>query len=153
MLNVGDKAPDFKIPNQDGKELSLKDFAGKTVVLYFYPKDDTPGCTTEACEFRDSNAEFEKLDAVILGVSKDGKKSHKKFRDKHELPFHLLSDTELDIHNKYGTWVEKKMYGKTYMGTQRATFVIDGGGTVRHVFPKVKPKGHAAEVKATIEQL
>ena len=153
MLEAGDKAPDFSVPNQDGTQVSLKEFAGKPVVLYFYPKDDTPGCTTEACEFRDSFPDFEKMDAVILGVSKDGEKSHAKFRDKYDLPFHLLSDEELDIHKKFGTWGERKMYGKTYMGTQRATFVIDGKGVIRHVFPKVKPKGHAAEVKAAIEQL
>jgi peroxiredoxin Q/BCP len=153
MIERGKKAPGFSVQNQDGDTVSLDDFAGKNIVLYFYPKDDTPGCTTEACEFRDSHSELKDLDAVVLGVSKDSIKSHAKFRDKYELPFHLLSDTELDIHNKYGTWVEKKMYGKKYMGTQRATFVIDSKGVVRHVFPNVKPKGHVEQVREALASL
>jgi peroxiredoxin Q/BCP len=153
MLEKGKKAPGFSVQNQDGDTVSLGDFAGRNVVLYFYPKDDTPGCTTEACEFRDNHSQFKDLDAVVLGVSKDSVKSHAKFRDKYELPFHLLSDTELDIHNKYGTWVEKKMYGKAYMGTQRATFVIDKNGVVRHVFPNVKPKGHADQVREALASM
>lgn len=153
MIEAGSKAPDFAVPNQDGETISLSDFTGKKIVLYFYPKDDTSGCTTEACGFRDSYDDLLSLDTVVLGVSKDSEKSHTKFRQKYDLPFHLLADTELDIHNKYGTWVEKKMYGRAYMGTQRATFVIDKAGEVRHVFPNVKPKTHAEEVKKVLESL
>ena len=153
MLEAGKKAPDFSLPNQDVETVSLSDFAGKKVVLYFYPKDNTPGCTTEACEFRDSHSVFEKLDAVVLGVSSDSVKSHAKFRDKYELPFHLLADTEKKVHKAFGTWVEKKMYGKVYFGTQRATFVIDGEGIIRHVFPNVKPTGHAEEVEGVLATL
>lgn len=153
MIEAGNRAPDFAVPNQEGEMIRLSDFKGKNVVLYFYPKDDTPGCTTEACSFRDSYDDLAGLDAIVLGVSKDNEKSHAKFRKKYDLPFHLLADTELDIHNKYGTWVEKKMYGRTYMGSQRATFVIDGAGVVRHVFPKVKPKGHAEEVLKVLETI
>jgi len=150
MLETGMKAPDFSLPNQDGETVNLSDFGGKKVVLYFYPKDDTPGCTTEACEFRDNSADFEKINAVVLGVSSDSVKSHSGFRDKYSLPFHLLADTEKQVHKAFGTWVEKKMYGRIYFGTQRATFVIDGEGIIRHVFPKVKPKGHSEEVKSVL---
>ncbi|HUX07046.1 MAG TPA: thioredoxin-dependent thiol peroxidase [Acidobacteriota bacterium] len=150
MLETGMKAPDFSLPNQDGETVNLSDFGGKKVVLYFYPKDDTPGCTTEACEFRDNSADFERIDAVVLGVSSDSVKSHSGFRDKYSLPFHLLADTEKQVHKAFGTWVEKKMYGRAYFGTQRATFVIDGEGIIRHVFPKVKPKGHSEEVKSVL---
>ena len=150
MLETGMKAPDFSLPNQDGETVNLSDFGGKKVVLYFYPKDDTPGCTTEACEFRDNITDFENIDAVVLGVSSDSVKSHSRFRDKYSLPFHLLADTEKQVQKAFGTWVEKKMYGRIYFGTQRATFVIDGEGIIRHVFPKVKPKGHSEEVKSVL---
>ena len=153
MLEVGAKAPDFSISNQDGEEISLSNYKGQTVVLYFYPKDSTPGWTTEACEFRDAHEEYKKMNAVVLGVSKDSEKSHTKFRAKNNLPFHLLADVEKEVHQLYGTWVEKKMYGKTYMGTQRATFVIDTEGIIQEVFPKVKPKGHAEQVREVIEKL
>lgn len=153
MVEAGKKAPDFKIPNQDGEAVSLSDYRGRNVVVYFYPKDNTSGCTTEACEFRDRYEDFRKLDAVVLGISADSVKSHTKFRDKLDLPFHLLADTEKAAHEAYGVWVEKKMYGKTYWGTQRATFVVDRDGVVRHVFPKVKPQGHAEEVKQVLSQL
>lgn len=153
MLEAGTKAPGFSVENQDGEKVSLSRFSGKNVVLYFYPKDDTPGCTTEACGFRDGMEALSALDAVVLGVSKDSAASHAKFIAKHNLNFDLLADTELDIHNKYGTWGEKKMYGKTYMGTTRATFIIDGEGVIRRVFPKVKPKNHAEEVRNALEEL
>ena len=153
MIDVGMKAPDFTLPNQDGELISLSDHRGRFVVLYFYPKDDTPGCTTEACEFRDYFTDFRDLDAVVLGISSDSRESHKKFKSKYQLPFHLLADTEKKVHEAYCTWVEKKMYGKTYWGTQRSTFIIDGEGIVVHVFPKVKPKGHAQEVKSVLESL
>lgn len=153
MIEAGSRAPDFAVPNQDGETIRLSDFTGKKVVLYFYPKDDTSGCTIEACGFRDNYDGLTALNAVVLGVSKDSEKSHIKFRQKYDLPFHLLADTELAIHNLYGTWVEKKMYGRAYMGTQRTTFVIDESGVVRHVFPDVKPKSHAEEVKKVLETL
>ena len=122
-------------------------------MLYFYPKDDTPGCTVEACELRDAFPRFSKSNAVILGVSPDNVASHQKFKRKFELPFTLLADTDHAIAERYGVWVEKSMYGKQYMGVQRATFIIDAEGTVAKVFPKVKPEGHAAEVEAEIKQL
>lgn len=153
MVDVGSLAPDFSLPNHDGEMISLSDYRGNFVVLYFYPKDNTPGCTTEACEFRDSITELKDLEAVVLGLSSDSVESHKKFRAKHKLPFQLLADTEQEVHHAYGTWVQKKMYGKTYWGTQRATFIIDKEGIVRHVFPKVKPKGHAEEVRQSLEKL
>jgi peroxiredoxin Q/BCP len=153
MLKTGDRAPDFTLQNQDDEEVSLSDFRGRNVVLYFYPKDNTSGCTTEACEFRDDYADFKSLDAVVLGVSSDSVASHARFRDKLELPFHLLADTDKTLHEAFGTWVEKKMYGRTYFGTQRSTFVIDGEGIIRHVFPKVTPKGHAGEVKEALRSL
>ena len=153
MLKEGDSAPDFTVNDQDGNQVSLSEFSGKNVILYFYPKDNTPGCTTEACDFRDRKDDFESLNAVIIGVSKDSEKSHVKFRDKFDLPFILLADTEKDVHEKYGTWVEKKMYGKTYMGTQRATFIIDKGGKIAKVYPKVKVKGHVEQVREDLAAL
>jgi peroxiredoxin Q/BCP len=145
-LKVGNKAPAFTLPNQDGKKVSLKDFLGKKVVLYFYPKDNTPGCTKEACDFRDTFPKFEKSNAVILGVSPDTPESHKKFIEKHNLNFTLLSDTEKKVLEKYGVWKEKSMYGRKYMGVERTTVIIDENGRIEKIFPKVKVKGHAEEV-------
>lgn len=151
MIEEGKKAPAFTLPDSDGNKVSLKDFKGKKVVLYFYPKDNTSGCTKEACSFRDNLPDFRKLDAVILGVSPDSQKSHQKFRDKYELPFTLLSDEDKTVLEKYGVWQEKKMYGKSYMGVVRTTYVIDEGGKIIKVFPKVKVDGHTEEVLKVIE--
>jgi peroxiredoxin Q/BCP len=150
MIKAGDKAPAFSLPADDGSTISLAGFAGRTVVLYFYPKDDTSGCTTQACEFRDSWAAVQRKGAVVLGVSPDGVKSHVKFKDKYALPFPLLADEDHAVAEAYGVWGEKSMYGRRYMGINRTTFIIDGAGTVRTVFEKVKPKGHAAEVLAAL---
>ena len=146
MLNEGDKAPDFKANDQDGNEVSLSGFKGKKVVLYFYPKDDTPGCTKQACSLRDGFPALKEAGITILGVSVDDEKSHRKFIDKYDLPFTLLADTEKDIVNKYGVWGEKNMYGRKYMGTNRTTFLIDEAGTIRKIFKKVKVSEHADEV-------
>jgi thioredoxin-dependent peroxiredoxin len=146
-------APDFTVATDEGKDLRLSSLRGQNVVLYFYPKDDTPGCTVEACELRDAFPRFSKSKAVILGVSPDSVASHQKFKKKFELPFTLLADKDHAIAEAYGVWVEKSMYGKKYMGVQRATFVIDKKGSVAKVFPKVKPEGHAAEVEAELKQL
>lgn len=151
-LAVGDKAPDFTLPGDGGKTISLKDLKGKNVVLYFYPKDDTPGCTIEAKDFRDHLKEFEKLNTVILGASKDSVDSHEKFRAKYCLPFPLLSDTGT-LCEDYGVWGEKSMYGKTYMGIERATFLIDGGGVIRNVWRKVKVDGHVKEVLEAVKSI
>lgn len=153
MLKEGDTAPDFAANDQDGSKVTLSRFRGKNVVLYFYPKDNTPGCTTEACDFRDNHDDIGALNAVVLGVSKDSEKSHIKFREKFSLPFILLADIDLAIHQKYGTWVEKKMYGKTYMGTQRATFIVGADGLIKKVYPKVSVKGHVDEIKADLAEL
>jgi thioredoxin-dependent peroxiredoxin len=142
MIGVGDQAPDFALKNQDGETVKLSDFAGKTVVLYFYPKADTPGCTTQACGIRDRGGEYEAAGAVVLGVSPDEPKALKKFADKYDLPFTLLSDDGHKLADAYGVWAEKSMYGRKYWGNLRATFVIDGGGRISHVFPKVSPKTH-----------
>lgn len=146
MLAVGDKAPDFTAVDEHGKKVSLKDFRGKTVVLYFYPKDDTTGCTAEACDFRDNFASFRKAGAVILGVSPDGVPSHAKFKKKYALPFTLVSDESKDILKAYGVWQEKSMYGRKYMGVVRTTFVIDPKGKIAAVFEKVKVTSHADAV-------
>jgi len=146
-LSVGDKAPLFSLPASNGEIISLKDFQGKnTVVLYFYPKDDTPGCTVEACEFRDDVKSFTKHKAIVLGVSPDSVASHDKFIKKFNLPFLLLSDETKQTCQDYGVWIEKSMYGRKYMGVARTTFVIDKNGTIVEKFCKVKPVGHAAEV-------
>ena len=142
MVNEGDEAPDFTLQADDGREVSLSDYRGKKVVLYFYPKDGTPGCTREAIEFRDMVKEFDKEDIVILGVSKDGVQSHEKFKRKHELPFTLLSDPEGKVLDLYGVWKKKSLYGRTFMGTERTTFLIDENGIVKKVYRKVKVKGH-----------
>lgn len=145
-LNVGDKAPDFKVKDQSGNEVSLSDFKGKKVVLYFYPKDDTPGCTAEACNLRDNYAALRDKGYEILGVSSDDEKSHQKFIEKYDLPFTLLADTEKEIHEKYGTWVEKNMYGRKYMGTNRVTFVIDEEGKIEDIIKKVKTSDHTNQI-------
>ena len=146
MLDVGKKAPDFSLLNQDEKKISLKDFIGQKVVLYFYPKDDTSGCTKEACSFSDDLPKFSKIDAVILGVSPDSVKSHKKFSEKYKLKFDLLADDEKKVVEKYGVWKEKSMYGRKYMGVERTTFIIDEKGKIKKIFNKVKVDGHNKEV-------
>ncbi len=146
MLQAGMKAPDFTLPDKDGDPVSLGDFAGKRVVLYFYPKDNTPGCTRQACAFAGAYEEFKTLDAVVIGVSKDSVASHQKFADKYGLPFILLSDPERTAIEAYGVWQEKKNYGKVSMGVVRSTFIIDGNGVIEKVMPKVKPDTNAAEV-------
>jgi peroxiredoxin Q/BCP len=146
MPAVGDAAPDFALADQNGKTVKLSDFQGKHVVLYFYPKDDTPGCTKEACGFRDDYAKFTKKGIVILGVSPDDPKSHKKFVDKYELPFTLLADTEKSVCEAYEVWKEKNMYGRKSMGVERTTFVIGPDGKIEKIFPKVKVDGHIEKV-------
>jgi peroxiredoxin Q/BCP len=146
MLKVGDKAPVFKLKTDAGKTVSLKDFKGKKVILYFYPKDMTSGCTQEACDFRDNIKTFTKKNSVILGVSADSIDSHKKFKDKYELPFVLLSDEAKAMINDYGVWKEKSMYGKKYMGIERTTFVIDEKGKIEKIFNKVSVTGHIEEL-------
>ncbi len=145
-LVEGAMAPDFTLPASTGKKVKLSDFRGKSVVLYFYPKDDTPGCTKEACSFRDSMPEFDKLDAVVLGVSKDSLRSHEGFIKKYGLNFTLLSDEDTKVNNLYGTWVEKENYGRKYWGTERSTFVVGRDGRIRKIFRKVKVDGHEQEV-------
>jgi thioredoxin-dependent peroxiredoxin len=152
LLQAGQKAPDFTAKDQDGNEVSLRDFTGRKVVLYFYPKDDTPGCTKEACAFRDNLPNFQKIDAVVLGVSVDGQKAHRKFADKYELPFTLLVDDEKKIVEAYGVWGLKKFMGREYMGTNRVTYLIDEQGAIEKVWPKVKPETHAAEVLDWLQQ-
>jgi peroxiredoxin Q/BCP len=149
-IAAGTKAPDFTLPTDTGEELTLSSLTGQWVVLYAYPKDDTSGCTTQACEFRDLFPRFKKGKAVILGISPDPVKSHVKFKAKYELPFTLLADTEKTVLEAYDVWKEKSMYGRKYMGVERTTFVIDPTGTIVKVFEKVKPAGHAEEVMAVI---
>ena len=146
QLKEGDKAPDFAVNDSQGKRVRLKDLRGKKVVLYFYPKDDTPGCTKEACAFRDSFAQFKKRGIEVLGVSLDSEKSHQKFITKYDLPFRLLADTERAISEGYRTYGEKKFMGRTYMGNHRMTFLIDEKGKIKKIFSKVRPEEHAAEV-------
>lgn len=146
MLKAGDKVPNFKLNDQTCKKISLSDFKGKKVVLYFYPKDNTSGCTKEACNFRDTFPKFNKVDAVILGMSPDSVESHKKFIEKYNLPFTLLSNEDKDVLEKYGVWKEKSMYGRKYMGVERTTFIIDEKGVIKKIFPKVKVENHHNEV-------
>ncbi|HSD46414.1 MAG TPA: thioredoxin-dependent thiol peroxidase [Pyrinomonadaceae bacterium] len=146
MLKEGTTAPAFKTTDANGETVSLKDLRGQKVVLYFYPKDDTPGCTKEACSFRDEFAKFKKRGITVLGVSPDNEKSHKRFETKYKLPFTLLADTDHAIAESYGVWGEKKFMGRTYMGVLRTTFLIDEKGKIKKVFEKVKPEDHASEV-------
>jgi peroxiredoxin Q/BCP len=150
QLKIGDKAPEFDLPTGDGKSLSLKELKGKKVVLYFYPKDNTSGCTREACSFQDNLKAIEKKGAVVVGVSPDGPGSHMKFAEKYELTFPLVSDEKKEIVKKYGVWKEKSLYGRKYMGVERTTFIIDGKGVVSHIFPKVKVDGHTEEILAAL---
>ncbi len=153
MVEVGKKAPRFTLPDTYGNKVALKDFIGKKVVLYFYPKDNTSGCTKEALAFKEILPELEKRNAVEIGVSKDSQESHQKFVKKYELPFILLSDPELKAIEKYGVWVEKSMYGRKYMGVERSTFIIDEKGVVRKIFRKVKVAKHAEEVLNALDEL
>ena len=148
MLETGVKAPDFTLLNQDGNPVSLSDFMGKKVILYFYPKDNTPGCTRQACAFAGSYAAFREMDAVVIGVSKDSAASHAKFAAKYELPFVLLSDPQLQAIKAYDVWQEKKLYGKVSMGVVRTTYIIDENGLIEKVMPKVKPDTNAQEILA-----
>ncbi len=152
-VDVGDKAPNFKLPTDGGGEISLKDLKGRTVVLYFYPKDDTPGCTKEACAFRDALPDFSKVKAAVIGVSRDPVKRHDKFKEKFDLTFPLASDEDGTTCENYGTWMEKSMYGRKYMGIERSTFLIDDKGIVRKVWRKVKVPGHADEVLMAAQAL
>jgi thioredoxin-dependent peroxiredoxin len=151
LLAVGTKAPEFTTTDQDGKRRSLSDFQGKKVILYFYPKDNTSGCTKEACAFRDHFDRFRQLNVEIVGVSIDSEKSHKSFVQKYDLPFTLLADADKSLVQAYGVWDEKSLYGKKYMGTNRVTYLIDESGQVAAVFPKVKPDRHAEELLAMLE--
>ena len=152
-IEEGSKAPDFTLPTHDGTKLKLSSLRGAPVVLYFYPKDDTPGCTREACGFRDAKAKFAKHKAVVLGVSPDSPASHEKFRAKYKLPFTLLADEGHKVAEKYGAWREKNMYGKKSMGIARSTFVIDAAGTIAKVFKAVKVDGHDEQVLAVLKTL
>ena len=148
MLEVGVKAPDFTLPDKDGNPVSLSDFLGKKVVLYFYPKDNTPGCTKQACAFAGAYKRFSEKDVAVIGISKDSVASHQKFAEKYELPFILLSDPERQAIEAYGVWQEKKNYGKVSMGVVRSTYIIDENGMIEKVMPKVKPDTNAAEILA-----
>jgi len=150
-LKVGQKAPDFTLLNDSGQKVTLSELKGKKIVLYFYPKDDTPGCTKEACAFRDGIREIQDRGAVVFGVSADSVDSHKKFKKKYDLNFPLLADTDKKVVESYGVWKEKSMYGKTYMGIERTTFIIDGQGKISHLFPKVKVDDHYDEVVDALE--
>lgn len=152
-LDVGDKAPDFELPTDGNGSVKLSDLAGKPVVIYFYPKDMTPGCTTESCEFRDAEPDFSAVNAQIIGISKDSATRHDKFKAKHDLNFILASDENGTTCEDYGVWKEKSMYGKKFMGIERTTFVIDGTGVIRNAWHKVKVKGHVAEVLEAVRAL
>ncbi|UZR93977.1 thioredoxin-dependent thiol peroxidase [Chondrinema litorale] len=147
-LEIGQKAPEFEAKDQDGNTIKLSDYKGEKVVLYFYPKDNTPGCTAQACNLRDNYDALIKQGYQVIGVSSDSEKSHKKFIEKHELPFPLIADTEKEVHNLYGTWGEKNMYGRKYMGTFRTTFVIDEEGNISEIIKKVKTKEHTDQILA-----
>ena len=150
MIKEGTKAPAFSLPSDSGETVSLKEFKGKTVILYFYPKDMTPGCTQQACDFRDALPSYKKKKAVVLGISRDSVERHQKFKDKYGLPFPLLSDEDGEVCKAYGVWQQKSLYGKKFMGIVRSTFVIDGDGKIKKVFEKVKVKGHSDEVFETL---
>jgi peroxiredoxin Q/BCP len=145
-IEVGQEAPDFETKDQNGNTVRLSDYKGKKVVLYFYPKDNTPGCTAQACDLRDNYEALQKAGYVVLGVSSDSEKSHQKFIQKYELPFSLLADEDKSVHEKYGTWVEKSMYGRSYMGTARTTFIIDESGKISQIIDKVKTKEHTNQI-------
>jgi thioredoxin-dependent peroxiredoxin len=151
VLNLGEDAPDFEVSDQSGKTVKLSELRGKAVALFFYPKADTPGCTVEACSFRDGKAGFDAADAVILGISPDTPKAQSKFAEKFGLPYRLLADADHAIAEQYGVWAEKSMYGKKYMGVDRTTFVIGKDGRIAQIFRKVKPENHADEVLAAIK--
>lgn len=153
MLREQQKAPDFSLPDQDGKKHKLSDYAGQWVLLYFYPKDDTPGCTKEACSMRDNLPKFAKIKAKIFGISVDSVASHKKFAEKYKLPFTLLADEDKNVVEKYGVWQEKSMYGRKYMGTVRDSFLIDPQGKIAKIYNKVKPDQHAQEVLTDLKEL
>jgi peroxiredoxin Q/BCP len=153
MLKVGDKVPDFCLPNQDEEEICLRDLKGKWIVLYFYPKDNTPGCTTEACDFTQAEPDFSKLDAIILGVSPDSPKKHRNFIEKKELGITLLSDEDKEVCNLFGVWQLKKMCGREYMGVVRSTFIINPDGVIAASWEKVRVKGHVQEVKKKLQEL
>ena len=146
MPNTNEPAPDFTLPDQDGRDVSLRDFRGRKVVLYFYPKDDTSGCTTQACDLRDRTSELEARGAAVLGVSPDSPRSHTKFREKYQLPFTLLADEDHSVAEAYDVWKEKSMYGRKYWGNERTTFIIDEEGRIAHVLPKVKPAEHVDQI-------
>ncbi len=152
MVEVGKKAPQFTLPDSFGNKVSLKSFFGKKVVLYFYPKDNTSGCTKEALGFKEALPEIEKRNAVVIGISKDSQESHQKFIAKYDLPFILLSDPELKVIQKYGVWVEKSMYGRKYMGVERSTFIIDEKGKIKKIFRKVKVAKHVEEVLKALDE-
>ena len=152
-LQIGDRAPGFNMPTDGGGKASLASLAGKTVVLYFYPKDDTSGCTKEACDFRDNQPDFRGIGATVIGVSRDSVVSHDEFKKKRDLPFVLASDADGKASEAYGTWVEKSTYGRKYMGMERATFLIDGKGVIRGIWRKVKVPGHVGEVLAAAKDL
>jgi len=145
-LKIGNKAPDFESINQNGDKVKLSDFIGKKVVLYFYPRDNTPGCTAQACNLKDNYNTLQQNGYTILGISKDSPKSHQKFINKYDLPFDLIADEDQNIHIKYGTWIEKSMYGKNYMGTARWTFLIDEKGNIENIIQKVKTKEHTSQI-------
>ncbi len=151
MIKIGNKAPDFKLPDQHGEIHTLKQYAGKKILLYFYPKDDTPGCTTEACNFRDGYKDFAAMGLVILGVSADSVKSHKKFAEKFDLPFPILSDESKEVCEAYGVWQKKKFMGREYMGIARMSFLIDEKGNIAKIYEEVKTKEHADEVKGDVK--
>lgn len=150
MLKEGDQAPAFTLESHLGELIGLKDYRKKTVILYFYPKDLTTGCTQQACDFRDSYAKFKKKDVVLLGISKDSVSTHQKFQQKYSLPFPLLSDPDGETCQAYGVWKEKSMYGKKFMGIERTTFIISPSGKIQKIFPKVKIKGHIEEVLSSV---
>jgi len=152
-LTIGDKAPDFTLPTDGNGTVALKAQRGKSVIVYFYPKDDTSGCTKEACGFRDAMPDFSKVDATIIGISKDSVRAHDKFKQKYRLPFILASDESGEVCEKYGVWVQKSMYGRKYMGIERTTVLIDGKGVIRGLWPKVKIDGHVDEVLAAAKAL
>ena len=153
MLELGKKAPDFELPDQNGEMHKLSDYAGKKVILYFYPKDNTPGCTKQACAFKAAYEEFKREDIVVIGISKDSSASHIKFKEKYELPFLLLSDTELSVIQAYDVWKEKKLYGKTYMGVTRSTYVIDEEGVIIKTFEKASPANNAADILQYVKDI